>query len=53
MAKRIFKHSPNGMRCEYTIRIGPAKDDLQQCGRYKKIGSLCTQHTKIVAKMPK
>ena len=43
--KRIFVDAPTEMRCEATVTL---KDKTTaQCGRYKKIGCLCTQHSKM------
>ena len=45
--KRRFIDAPTEQRCEAELTL---KDgSLAQCGRYKKVGNLCTQHAKMTA----
>lgn len=48
MAKRRFIDAPDALRCtaEVTLRDG----STCPCGRYRKVGTLCTQHAKIEAR---
>lgn len=49
--KRRFIDAPDDERCTATIVY---KDkSLARCGRYKKVGCLCTQHAKIEAEKKK
>lgn len=45
VSSRPFKDAPYGQRCMATVTL---KDkSLAQCGRYRKVGIVCTQHFKI------
>jgi uncharacterized Fe-S cluster-containing protein len=45
-ALRRFKDAPSVCRCQATVHL---KDGTTaQCGRYRKLGVHCTQHSKIV-----
>ncbi len=45
MAKRTFVDAPRDQRCTAIVTL---KDgSLADCGRYRKIGDLCTQHAKM------
>ena len=44
--KRVFKDAPYGQRCNATITL---KDkSLAQCGRHRKVGTFCLQHSRLL-----
>jgi len=46
--KRRFIDAPADVRCEYTIFLGKAADDIAQCGRRKMRNvRYCRQHQNI------
>jgi hypothetical protein len=45
--KRRFVDAPDDQRCTATVIL--EDKSTAQCGRYQKVGCLCTQHAKIEA----
>lgn len=43
--KRRFRDAPDDQRCTATVVL--EDNSKAQCGRYRKVGCLCTQHAKI------
>lgn len=43
--KRTFIDAPTEQRCAWTVKLADGSE--AQCGRYRKIGDLCTQHHKM------
>jgi hypothetical protein len=50
MTKRRFVDAPADQRCSCTIFLRDGSE--AQCGRRKKVGGLCTQHTRMAAGYP-
>ena len=42
---RRFNDAPYGSRCMATVTLNDKS--VAQCGRYRKVGVLCTQHHKM------
>ena len=53
---RRFIDAPYDQRCQADVKLGrtikSGSNEIAQCGRFRKLGDLCTQHAKMVAENP-